>query len=58
MYIKVPRNVFDFVCMQFGIQTSTVQDLTAVADLVRNNNVPLTFVILLVLHFLSMVIDR
>ena len=46
------------LCMQFGIQTRTFQDLTAVADFVRNNNVPLLFVALLLLHFLSMVIDR
>ena len=46
------------ILMQFGIQTKTVEDLTAVADFVRNNNVPLTFVALLLLHFLSMVIDR
>ena len=45
-------------CMQIGIQTRTVADLTAVANLVRSNNVPLLFVALLLLQFLSMVVDR
>lgn len=44
--------------MQIGIQTKSVEDLTAVADFIRNNNVPLLFVVLLLLQFLSMVIDR
>ncbi len=43
---------------QVGIQTRTVADLTAVANFVRNNNVPLLFVALLLLQFLSMVVDR
>ena len=45
-------------CLQIGIQTRTVADLTAVANLVRSNNVPLLFVALLLLQFLSMVVDR
>ncbi len=44
--------------MQVGIQTRTVADLTAVANFVRSNNVPLLFVALLLLQFLSMVVDR
>lgn len=44
--------------LQIGFQTSTIENLTAVADFVRNNNVPLLFVALLLLQFLSMVVDR
>ena len=33
-------------------------DLTAVGNFVRNNNVPLLFVALLLLQFLSMVVDK
>ena len=43
---------------QVGIQTRTVADLTAVADFVRTNNVPILFVALLGLQFLSMLFDR
>ena len=46
------------VHVQIGIQTRTVADLTAVADFVRTNNVPLLFVALLLLQFVSMVVDR
>jgi hypothetical protein len=44
--------------MQVGIQTRTVADLTAVANFVRSNNIPLLFVALLLLQFVSMVVDR
>lgn len=51
-------NAGAYRCVQVGIQTRTVADLTAVASFVRNNNVPLLFVALLLLQFLSMVVDR
>ena len=60
-WVRVDMDLMDVEyvsCMQIGIQTRTVADLTAVANLVRSNNVPLLFVALLLLQFLSMVVDR
>ena len=50
--------VYGMLFAQVGIQTRTVADLTAVADFVRTNNVPILFVALLGLQFLSMLFDR
>lgn len=40
------------------VQADEDEGLTAVADYIQENNVPISFLMMLFAHFMSMVIDR